>query len=397
MANRLLNYNPEFWARTALRLLMTRKGMFSRVHRGYEAERNDYGLGETIHIRRPGTFVAADAPNSPLQDLKTGTVKIELDRYKEVPFAVTDRELAIGGQRLIDEHIAPATDAIAQYWDEELFKLASTVPHTIDLPSGVAATMPATLAAARRIMVDNKVPKQAQIHYMATSLTMERALGTSAFTQQQGAGDQGVTAQNTGVLGPKYGFHFFESHNNPVLEGDAILAPTGTKTVNGTPQKNATVIQLNTTAAQSEELHEGQIVAITDITTGITERYAITADVPASGNNWPDVPISPPLRRDLGAGSTWALVSTVGLVGTVPNYEADLAFTKDAFAAVMVPLPMHEDMGVRMYTAYDADTGLAIRARMGYQIREAQHIVVLDTLGGMGVLDPDQALRGCVH
>lgn len=398
MANRLNNYNPQFWAQSALMWLKSRRGMYPRVHRGFEAERNDYGFGDTINIRKPATFVAQDAPNSTLQDLKTGTAKIDLNIYKEVAFPVTDKELAYGGKRLVTEHIGPATDAIGDAFDSYLFALAAQVPHTYDLPSSVSSTMPETLAAMRKVMVDNKVPKGAEIHYMATSTTVQRAIGSSAFGQQQGAGDQGIETQRTGVIGPKYGFSFFETNNNPVLEGDAILSVSGTKTVSGTPLKNTSTLTLNTTAAQTETLHKGQVIAITDTTTGITEKYALTADAAPTGNNWVNVTVSPGLRRDLGASSTWAPVSTVGLVGSVPNYAADLVFHRNAFAAAMVPLPMHEsDLGVRMFTATDPETGLAIRARMFYQGREAQLVVVLDALGGVATLDPDLALRGCVH
>lgn len=145
------------------------------------------------------------------------------------------------------------------------------------------------------------------------------------------------------------------------------------------------------------QLHKGQVIAIRDTTTGLTEKYAITADTSASGNNWPNVPISPPLRRDLGASSTWALVTTVGLVGSVPTYIGDLAFHRNAFAAVMVELPRHTNQGADMYVASDPDTGLSLRARFFYDGHNADQYVVIDALGGIAVLDADLALRPCVH
>lgn len=396
MVNRLNNYNPQFWARTALMWLKNRRGMYSRVYRVFENERNSYGLGDVINIRKPATFTAQDAPNSTAQDLKTGTAQINLNIHKEVKVIVTDRELAYASDRLITEHIGPMADALYDHYDQALYGLASQVPHTYDFANGT--NMPAKFAAMRRVMVENKVPQGQAIHYMASPTSVERMIADSAFSQQQGAGDQGINTQRTGEIGPKYGFDIFESQNGPTLEGDAVLAPTGTLTVGGTPQKNTSTIALNTTAAQSITLHEGQVIAITDSTTGITERYAITADAAPTGNNWPTVSISPGLRRDLGAASTWALVSTVGLVGSVAEYQADLAFHRNAFASVMVPLPMHgSDLGVRMFTASDPATGLSVRARMYYAGDEAEVRVVLDALGGLATLDPDLALRPCVH
>lgn len=395
MANRPLNYNPQFWARTGLMVLKNRRGMFSRVYRTFQDERREFGLGDTINIRKPATFVAQNAPSSTAQDMKTGTAQVKLDIYREVKISASDIETVTSGERLVTEHITPIVDALADDFESKLLTLGAFVPHTYDFAD--ATNVSKKFAAMRRVMVENKVPKGSRIEYMASPLTIERSIGAAEFSQNQGAGDQGIATQTTGEIGPKYGFNFFESTLSPVLEGDEILAPTGTKTVSGTPQKNTSTITLNTSAAQTAGLNKGQVIAITDSTTGITEKYAVTADVAASGNNWPNVTISPGLRRDLGASSTWALVSTVGLVGSVANYQADLAFHRNAFAAVTVPLPMFNDVGCQMYTVNDPDTGLSLRARVFYDGHAATRYVVLDMFGGVAVLDPDLALRPCSH
>ncbi len=395
MANRLLNYSPEYYARTALMWLRNRRGMLPRVYRTFEDERREFNLGETIRIRKPATFVSQAAPSSTAQDIKPGTMEVNLDIYREVKISATDIETAKTGERLINEHIGPMIDAIADDFEARLLALAATVPHTYDFANDT--NVGKKYAAMRRIMVENKVPKGARIEYMASPLTIERSIGAPEFSQNQGAGDKGIDVQTTGEIGPKYGFVPFESTLSPVFEGDAILSITGTKTISGTPSKNATTVSLNTSAAQTETLHRGAVIAITDTTTGITERYTLTADAAPTGNNWVNVPISPRLRRDLGASSTWNVVSTVGLVGTVPTYQADLAFHRNAFAAVTVPLPMYDEGGIKMYVASDPDTGLSVRARRFADGHAATRFVVLDMWGGVAALDADLALRGCAH
>lgn len=395
MANRPLNYNPQYWARAALMRLTNRRGMFSRVYRTFQDERREFGLGDTINIRKPASFVSQAAPNSTAQDIKTGTAQIKVDIHREVKINVTDIETVTAGERLVTEHINPMCDALYDDFESRLLVLASQVPHTYDFANDTAVGK--KYAAMRRIMVENKVPKGARIEYMASPLTIERSIGAPEFAQMQGAGDRGVDVQTTGEIGPKYGFVPFESTLSPVLEGDATLTTGATPTVSGTPLKNEKVISLLTGTAQSVQLHKGQVIAITDSTTGVTERYAITADTNASGNNWPNVPISPALRRDLGASSTWAFVSTVGLVGTVPSYQADLAFHKNAFAAVMVALPQYSGLGIEMFTASDPQTGLSVRARIFADGHTASRYVVVDAFGGVTTLDPDLALRPCAH
>ena len=58
MANTLGNYNPIFYANEALIWLQKALGMASRVHLGYDAERRSVSQGQTISIRRPGSFTA---------------------------------------------------------------------------------------------------------------------------------------------------------------------------------------------------------------------------------------------------------------------------------------------------------------------------------------------------
>lgn len=398
MPNVLGNYNPQFWANEALIWLKSRKGMANRVYRRFEGERNDFGVGDTVNFRRPTKFVAAAAPGSAYQDLNTGTAQCKLDLFREVPFVVTDRELAYSGERLIAEHIGPAADALGEFVDQYLAGLFIGCPHTVDLPAGVASTMPATLAQIRQIMVENQVPADGKpLHYVATPTTVARALGTSAFTTQQGAGDQGVSAQNTGALGQKYGFNWFETTNCPTLAGDSVTSVAGGGlVVAGTPAKNTALVTLNTGGAQVAVLRRGMVIAITDTTSGLTEKYAVTADTSPTGNNWVNVPISPGLRRNLGASSTWALVTTTGT--GVAAYKAEPIFHPNAAALVMVPLPMHgSDLGARVFTATDPSSGLAVRARMAYESRNAQMHVILDLLCGGILLDPDLAVRGLVR
>jgi hypothetical protein len=393
--NRTLNYNPQFWARSALMLLKNRRGMLSRVYRTFQEERAEFGLGDTINIRKPAQFVSQAAPNSAAQDIKSGTAQVKIDIYREVKINVTDVETVTSGQRLIDEHISPMIDALADDFESRLLALAAHVPHTYDFANDT--NVGKKYAAMRRIMVENKVPKGARIEYMASPLTIERSIGAPEFSQNQGAGDRGIDTQTTGEIGPKYGFVPFESTLSPVFEGDATLTTGATPTVSGTPQKNTNVITLATGTAQTVQLHRGAVIAITDSTTGITERYTITADTNASGNNWPNVPISPGLRRDLGASSTWNFVSTVGLVGTVPSYQADLAFHKNAFAAVMVALPQYSGLGIDMFTASDPESGMSVRARIFGDGHTASRFVVVDAFGGVASIDPDLALRVCAR
>src|SRR3989304_5787547 len=111
MANTLGAYNPIFYASEALIHLRKALGMAGRVHRGYDRERSSFMKGDTARIRKPSTFTAQDAPST-AQDLVTDTVDIVLSYWREVKWALTDKERAFTQDDIIREHIAPSAYAL---------------------------------------------------------------------------------------------------------------------------------------------------------------------------------------------------------------------------------------------------------------------------------------------
>lgn len=381
MTNTLGVYNPIFYAQEALIQLEKALGMAGRVHRGFEAERKSANLGDTISIRRPSTFTAAAAP-SVAQDISTQTVQIVLSSWKEVKFALTDKELAYTGDRIINDHIRPAAYALADDIDQALNALYKDVPWFYDL-SGTPVV--ADVIGPRKILFDNGVPigDPAMVHYEIDSTFEAGLLGLSAFSQQQGAGDQGVSTQMRGSLGPKYGFEMFANQN--VATHTKGTCNDGALQVKGATTKGATTIGLD---AVDGGVTGTLVAGDTFVIAGNTQRYAVTATATASGNEFVGVTFTPPLAQDHADNDA----VTVRL----DNHTADLAFHRNAFALAMAPLPeMGNELGAKVFTATDPVTGLSIRARVFYIGDSSKVVVALDTLYGVKTLDPNLAVRAC--
>lgn len=191
MSNNLNLYNPLFYANESLIQLEKALGMANTVHRGYDKEPQQ--KGSTINISQPSTFVAQDAPST-AQDLNPDNVQISLDHWKEVKFGLSDKELTFTTEKIIQDHIRPATVALADAIDQSLAALYADIPWYYD----VAATAGVTdITQTRKILFDNKVPLRdpAMMHWMVDGDMEADLLGQTAFSQQQGAGDQGVATQ----------------------------------------------------------------------------------------------------------------------------------------------------------------------------------------------------------
>jgi hypothetical protein len=373
--NDLGNYNPTFYAAEALIILYKALGLAGRVYRGYD--RNPGDLGDTIKLRRPGTFTAKNAPDT-ATEIKPDSLSIQLDQWKEVRFNLTDQELAYTGQRIIAEHIDPAAYALADIIDQTLATLAFTVPWVVGT-SGVTpfATTVNGFTDAWKQLAINKAPMR-DLHFMLDPSAQANAFALQAFSQWQGAGPQGVETQQNATMGQKFGFEVFWNQN--VKQHTAGTCSVTTLAIVGNTAKGATVIAVDAVSVTGT-LVAGDILSIA----GDSQKYAVTATATASGNAFATVSIFPPLSQD-------TLDNAVVTV-TLNNRVCNLAFHRNFAALAMCPLPSFMDgQGVRVFTATDPITRLALRARTWADGTNSKFNICLDTLYGVAQLDANLAV-----
>jgi hypothetical protein len=378
VANDLGYYNPVFYAQEALILLERALGLAGRVHIGYDAERRAFGRGEYINIRKPSTFSVADAPDTTGQDLNTDTLQVQLAYWREVKFKLTDKELAFTGERIIQEHIRPAAYALADDIDTKLAALYADIPWYYDT-SGSASI--GNFTGPWKVLFDNAVP-MTDLHMMLNGTETENALQLSAFTQWQGAGDEGVAAQRRGTLGTKFGFEVF-SNQNVQSHTKGTLADGGSDAaLQGAHSKGATSVTIDATSLTGT-FKKGDVLTIS----GSTQQYAATADATAAANAI-TISITPALVQDYSdnAAITWRLDS----------HTANLGFHRNAFALVTAPLSeLGSQLGAKVASVQDPKTGLSLRSRLYYVGKSSEVHVALDVLYGVKTLDPNLAVRIC--
>ena len=162
MSNAFGNYNEIFFAQEALLVLHKALGMAGRVFRGYDPSPQAYG--DTIRLRRPTAFTAANAPAA-ATDLNPDSVTVTLDQWKEVKFLLTDKDLSLTRPRIIADHITPAAYALADAIDQAGAALYKKIPYGNQASSTFALS---DITAAHQGMFNNKVPMNdsANLHAM---------------------------------------------------------------------------------------------------------------------------------------------------------------------------------------------------------------------------------------
>jgi hypothetical protein len=383
MSNTLSVYDPIFYAQEGLIQLEKALGMASRVHRGYERERNARERGSVISIPRPSTFSADNAPSS-AQNVTAGSVSISLDQWKEVKFALTDQELAYTSEKIIADHIRPAAYALADQIDQDLCALVKQVPWFVDA-AGSASSTP-DLTGVYRTLFGNAVPvgDPSMVHVMVDGIEQEWLQLNTAFSQLQTAGQAGLDTLLKGSLGIKFGMEIFANQN--VTSHTKGTCNDTALQVKGNTSAGATTIDLD---AVDGTVTGTLVPGDTFVIAGNTQRYAITGTFTAASNEFLAVTFVPALAA--------AVLDNAAVTVNLDNHTEMVGFHRNAFALAMAPLPtMARELGAKVETAIDPVTGLALRARMFYIGDTSKVYVALDVLYGVKTLDPNLAckLRG---
>jgi hypothetical protein len=377
-ANTLGIYDPLFYAQEALIQLEKALGLAGRVHRGYDSSPQQ--LGSTIQIRRPGTFVATAMPDTGnTQALVPDTVTITLDQWFGVKFTLTDKELTYTKEQIITEHIRPAAYAVADKIDQTVAALYADIPWFVDADTGGLVT---DWTTAWRVLFDNSVP-QDDLHMMLNGERTSKYLALPAFSQWQGAGDAGVTTQQRGTLGIKYGFEAFSNQNVQIAANPAPLATVTQLQLNAGALKGASqIVVKDSDAVLTGVVTKGDSLVIA----GSAQRYAVTTTATAAAN-LVTLNITPLLTKDYLTNDNVTLRQQTGK-------SENLGFHRGALALAMAPLSdAGNAIGARIGTANDPVTNLSIRSSMWYVGDSAQIFVRLDALWGVKTLNPNMAVR----
>lgn len=398
MTTVLAAYNPVFYAQEALILLEQALGMSARVHRGYDAERKSFSKGEIIRIPKPGTFSTQAGGNGTVNDVSAEYADITLDTWREVKFGLTDKELAFTGERIIRDHIAPATYALAHYIESAMTGLYKYIPWS----TNIATPSSTSIVNARKVLRDvgGDIVDRDLVHFAIDS-TLEAAFLNSTIFHSASLTGEGANkdALMRGSLGTRFGVeHFVQQTLGSHTSGTVVSIATGDSDKLGAlaaaGAKGATTINLGSLDADpgTQTIAAGDSLVIA----GNTQRYVCTSTATLTGGANAAVAIFPALVQayDSGAVVTFETPATTsGSENYADAYNYNIMFHRNAFALALAPLSeIGNDAGAKMATITDPRTGLSIRSRLAYDDTYAKVVITLDVLFGVKCLDPNLAV-----
>ena len=205
MANTILT--ADIIAREALMVLRNNAVMPKLVHRDYSSE-FVAGVGDTITIRKPATFVAKEFDEEiEVQDATETGVPVKMDKHLDVSFAVTSKQMSLDIADFSKQLLEPAMQAFADKVDAYLLGLSSGITNTIDHADG--AIKPDDLVDARAMI--SRAPLANRYAVVSTNAEAD-LLKTELFVSAEKVGDAG-TALREASLGRKFGMDIYADQN----------------------------------------------------------------------------------------------------------------------------------------------------------------------------------------
>ncbi len=411
-------------AREALRLLKNNLVMGSSVYRGYESEfPGTPRKGGTVQIRKPVKFTVTKSRVRTSSVITEQYITMNVTTQAHVSWAFDSNELTMKIEDFSERYIRPDSAKLAQTVDGDLCALYADIWNTVYESSGfVTPHTFMVLAKAMQRLDEEAVPPEDRCvvfnpaaHWaMANALTAlyqpevaKAALRKGYVGTIAGATifmDQNIKSHNVGT------FHDSGSTGSDVVmvaSTDATLI-TGI-VVGASRNQKVGLYKFQTTAAVPTLLTAGDWFEIANVyavnpmsgeSTGVRRQFVVTAEASgaaateATTANTVTVYIQP----DMINTGPYKTIDTVPAGNSIAyfyethkkNYPMNLAFHKNAFALVFVPLQKPDGVA---FAETITDDGYSIRVVKDYDINNDLEVIRLDILYGMKTIYPELACR----
>lgn len=414
MANALLT--SSIITQEMVRILHNKSALLKLVNTDYKPMFGKDGekAGSTVNIRKPPMFTVRSGPVANIQDVTETTVPLTIQPEFGIDFAFSDFDLVLSLDEFSKRYIAPAAKRLATELDRRIVAaMTAATYNAVGTPGSPPASTQAAQALALNagvILTNNggDLIDRNMVVSPAAEVNFLQYLNLG-FNNQRLIGDQYADGHMTRALGFNWGF-------SPNIQSQTVGPLGGTPLVNGAnqgiinsgstdnPTANTTSLVTNGwTAAAAQRLAAGDVFTIAGVfmvnpetkqTTGTLQQFVVTANASSDAGGNLTAIITPAIVAG-GAfqnvtirPASGAAITVLGTANTA--YPVSLAFLKDAFTLVTVPMELPK--GMDMADRAEAD-GVSIRFVRGFDITNNRRISRFDIMAGYAAPRPEWAVR----
>lgn len=390
---------PDIIAKEALMQLENNCVMGNLVHREYKKE--FVKVGDSVSVRKPVKFSASDGATRVNQDVEEASTSFTIDKRKHVSWKFSTNDLTLTVDEYSERYIKPAMIALANQVDADLCALYKNVANNV----GTAGTTPTTFlnfADAARRMNDGAVPQDSRRLVLDPSASLYAAEMLKGLYQPEL-----VKGAVRGMkIGPIGGLDTYMDQNvkrhtkgtwgaTPLVNGAAqsVTYATAGHSYGSTSQTlNVDGLTATTgTAVAGDKFTIAGVYAVNPVskeTLSFLQEFTVVADATASGTGTAALTISPAIITSGPFQTVSAAPADNAAITVSDSFTANLAFHKNAFGLVTVPLEMPDGAA---WKARESHNGYSVRVVKDYDIENDQDIIRLDILYGVKALYPELA------
>lgn len=387
---------PSIITKESLVILENNLVAANRVNRKFE---NQFvKIGSSLTIRKPNRFTVASGAGLQVQNISEPSVSITVNNQKHVDFQFTSQDLTLTVEEFSERYLKPGMASLANQVDADVLANTLSVSNYVGTPTVTPNAFSTSVQLVGRRMDDNAAPQDNRTLCLNPNgyWTIANALAP-AFVMP--------TAKDALIKG------YLATVGNFEMYMDQNIVSIGTA------QHNTSVAMVITTAqgnggtttmfggAATETLALGENFTIAGVfnvnpqtrqSTGVLKSFVVTASTTPTSSNWtvsfsPAIVTSGPYQNVSGPASTGSAVTWLsGTTATQIASPQNIAFTRDAFGLVMVPLEIPQGVD---FAARESYRNISMRVIRAYDINNDVFPTRIDILYGTTVYYDELAVR----
>jgi hypothetical protein len=380
---------PQIITKESLVILENNLVAANRVNRKFE---NQFvKIGSSLTIRKPNRFTVASGAGLQVQDIAEPSVTITINNQKHVDFQFTSQDLTLTVEEFSERYLKPAMAGLANQVDSDVLANVVSVSNYVGSPGVTPSAFSSSVQLVGRRQDDLAAPQDNRTLVGNPAMYWAMAGGlVNSFVMPTAK-----EALVKGYLSTIGNYDIYMDQNVPSLSGvgqhntslgmvitSATFTGTSTQMFGGTATERIAIGEVFTVSGVFNVNPQSRI------STGVLKNFTVTATSAPTSSTW-TVQFTPPIvtsgpYQNVTAAMTVA-TSVVWLTGTTAAQIAspqNIAFTRDCFGLVMVPMEIPQGVD---FAARETYRNISMRVIRAYDINNDVFPTRIDVLYGSTV------------
>lgn len=389
--NQLLT--PSIISKETLVILSNNLVAAGKVNRKFE---NQFvKIGTTLTVRKPNRYTVSTGPGLQIQNSVEPSTSITISNQRHVDIEFSSQELTLVVEEFSERYLKPAAEPICNRIDYDVISNWTSVFNEVGTPGTVPSTFANGIQPVGQAMDLQAVPQAGRVMILGAVAYWSLAAGLISLYVQ--------SVSEPALKGFLARIGNFEIYQDQNIQTQTVGAYSGTPTVNGAAQTGSSLVTAGWGDSIADLLNVGDVFTIAGVysvnpqnwqSTQQLQKFVVTSQASSNGSGaatlsiYPAITTSGAYQTVTNSPANGAAITVMGSAST--QYQQNLAFTKDAFGLVTVPMELPDGVDFKARQEYK---GISIRIIRAYDVNNDVLPCRLDVLYGTATYYPELAVR----